>query len=123
MSYCRFSADDYTSSVYVYYSDDGWVTHVAAANLTWLVDLPEPVSIVDDVHGYVQRSRVIHDLLDDPTTHRKVPLPEGIAGEMFIDDSPGECADRLSWLLEQGVTVPDGVIESLREEQAEGESC
>jgi len=40
------------------------------------------------------------------------------AGETFLDGTPGECADRLQFLSEQGFYVPGGVIESLREERA-----
>lgn len=45
-----------------------------------------------------------------------ITLPH--AGESFVDDSPGECADRLETLAALGYYVPQYAIDALRDEQA-----
>lgn len=37
-------------------------------------------------------------------------------GTGYADPNPGKCADRLEWLQAAGYHIPDGVIETLREE-------
>lgn len=117
MSWCRWSTDDYQCDVYVYESTSGFETHVAGRHPVFTEPLPEPVPFtVDTIPQWMERNRLVMDLLDR-TEHVDIDLPG--AGESFVDDTPGECADRLAGLKELGFWVPQRVIDALRAEAAD----
>lgn len=118
MSYCRFSSDDFQCDVYVYESDDGFVTHVADVRLVFDRPLPPAVDIRTDLEGWAARNRMLHEAVDRAKRVR-IDLPS--AGEMFIDDTAGECAARLVSLRAEGLTVPGYAVEALLEEEAHPE--
>ena len=49
---------------------------------------------------------------------RPIGLP--FDGESFNDPTPGECASRLEWLRGLGYIVPQGAIDALKAEEADG---
>lgn len=51
---------------------------------------------------------------------RPIGLP--FDGETFNDPTPGECADRLTWLRDMGYKVPAYAIRALRIEEEEAET-
>jgi hypothetical protein len=140
MSYCRWSTDLFRCDVYVYESDEGWVTHVAGRKLkhsvppeidampqttfkeswardrayaAWRDTLPSdevPVS-------YLQADGTTRDgLWRSPKDSEYEDLPEPWAGETYVDATPGACADRLEVLRGRGFQVPQSAIDSLRAE-------
>jgi len=121
MSYCRWSCDDFQSDVYVYESCLGhWLINVAANRV--LVDrskLPPRVSPLEDPAGYITRHRLLSDMLKEAKT---VAIPHELAGASLACATPGLCADKLEKLKAEGFHVPDGVIESLREEDKENQT-
>ena len=98
MSYCRFSSDGFQCDVYVYQSDEGYITHVAANRR------PRRITNMDDRKEF-----------DDPTN---APVKIGLSedGHTFVDATPGECAARLTWLHSLGYHVPQEAIDDLRAE-------
>ena len=145
MSYCRFSSDNFRCDVYVHESVyGGWQTHVASRRraLPVVPDFPpEWVPMfggrwVRDIRDTIYPSRAhkaasrlvwwlwtqwhkvsMWSVRTWPT--RKINLPG--AGESFVDDTPGECAQRLRELKSRGFFVPDHAIRLLEIEQREME--
>ncbi len=116
MSYCRWSCTADQSDVYVYAScEDQWVIHVAKSRAE--SDQP-PIEMpgLDDVDAYIAAHKQLRAWLE---MARAVPIPLPHAGESFYLDNPGDCADQLEKLRGLGYYMPDGVIETLREEQRE----
>lgn len=115
MSYCRWSCDDYRCDLYVYESDQGWVTHVAHTRYQadW-TSLPAPVPLTEDtVEEWVARHHQVRALLDEtPMVAHGLPH----AGQTFTDATPADCADRVEALAALGYWVPAGVVETLRAE-------
>lgn len=120
MSYCRWSSDDYQCDVYVYESDRGFETHVAARRRVFKVPLPPPEPFtIENVVAWHARYKAVLALMDDEASCEWVNLPEAVAGESFTDATAGECADRLERLRDEyGLNVPQYAVDSLREEQA-----
>lgn len=149
MSYCRFSSDNWMSDVYVYEDVmGGWTTHVASRRrlfgpvpdipmsglATWLHRWfggewnPQTREFTYPSKFKRTASRLWYSLL--AFWHSKIhmgslqlipmrKIGKPFDGETFNDPSPAECADRLEWLRGQGYRVPQGAIDSLREEAAE----
>lgn len=121
MSYCRFSDDNYRCDVYVFATENGFETHVAANRIA----LPEGVivpSFADLASGTIspedfqKADRAFRASLKlAPRT--AVEHPE--AGAWFTHATPGECADNLARLAAEGFHIPAGVIDTLRAEQTE----
>ena len=126
MSYCRWSSDDYQCDVYVYEDVGGWwQTYVAGRRrvLREGVSFPPPVSFDDDPGGYVRRMAQVTKLVqpsNEGVLWDWVDLPD-LDDDSFRDGTPGECADRLEWLRDQGLNVPQYAIDALREEQRASE--
>lgn len=92
MSYCRWSSDGFTSDVYCYESDAGFVTHVANKR---------------------------HDRRREIGDHSEIPMHEiGLAhdGATFVDAGPREMAETLRKLREEGYRVPEYVFGDLEKE-------
>lgn len=107
MSYCRFSSDGFKSDVYVYESvHECWTIHVAGQKKVGVENLPP--------FAYYREWHEQYDKLEE-----WVPLEGPHAGATYHLETPGACADKLMEIRESGLHVPDGVIESLREEQEE----
>lgn len=117
MSYCRFSSDDFQCDVYVYDSEEGIVTHVARARR--VVDTSTlPALNGNDVDAILRRHRELMRQFDDES----IPIvPIGLSedGKSFVDDTPGEAADRLETLRAMGYRVPQHAIDVLREEHVQ----
>lgn len=96
MSYVRFSSDNFKSDVYVYESDDGFVVYVASNRL-------KPGCNPSDENAY-----------------DKIDLEN--AGTYRVYDTPGEAADWLRELADEGFYIPDGVCDILDEEHLEREA-
>lgn len=123
MSYCRWSSEGFRCDVYVYESTNGWVTHVAGRRREPIGD-PCPRIVWTDAEELKRTYDAQHAWLKDENEGklwRWVDVPDPYAGETYNDASPGECADRLEALKAAGLVVPQYVIDSLREEQAEME--
>ena len=116
VSYCRWSSDDFLSDVYAYEDAEGWALHVAdrhpAIDLDKLGSVPAP----DDIDAYLDRHRKLKDLLRGATLQ---PIEHPEAGKSYVFDCPGDLADKLDQLSRDGLHVPTGVVDALREEQAE----
>jgi hypothetical protein len=114
MAYCRFSSDNFQCDVYVYEGGGGWTTHVAGNRpLGAIPARPAPTS--DNFVEFVAAHRAQLEFL--ATCARAfITLPH--AGESFLDDTPGACADRLLMLRALGYTVPQYAIDELRMEAA-----
>ena len=116
MSYCRWSSDDHQCDLYVYHDHrDVWLTHVAARRIHYLRPLPPPVNPVQAWAAYIDRYNVVQRLFDQSPLE-PIGLPHD--GATFEDESPGACADRVAALRALGYRCPDGVEETLRDEQA-----
>lgn len=119
MSYCRWSSDSFRSDVYVYGSDAGFVTHVAMTRHVLADDAQAPslqLLIDGKTDEWVAANKAWHQILEAADA---VPIEHPDAGASFIDNTPGECADTLERLAQQGFRVPEGVIADLRAEQAD----
>jgi hypothetical protein len=121
VSYCRWSSDWYRSDVYVYESDDGFVTHVAATRWVHATGLPCPrpatIQLPDlTAHAAIALAKAQDEWFANCRLEN-IGLPYD--GRGFTDGSPRECAETLAMLAGCGYRVPDGVIETLLEEQAE----
>lgn len=116
MSYCRWSSDCGRSHVYVYQDyTDAYVIHVAAKKRVG--DIPDYPPL-----GSVSAEEFIVAYKHHHAVKRSLPLePIGLKydGKSFIEDTPGECADRLESLRAMGYNVPQYAIDALREEQQE----
>jgi hypothetical protein len=125
MSYCRFSSDDHTCDVYVYFGASGWTTHLAGVCLVWEVPLPPPIEYrsVNDFTDWLTRRQAISQLLEDPTTHRFEQLPSFNDSNVFHHDTAAECADHLEQLRAAGFNVPQFAVDALREEDAHDETA
>lgn len=124
MAFCRFSSMDWRCDVYVYESQDGFVTHTAGARppQAFFDALPPRVvihSFEDDAQWrrWVERQIEVQRMLDE-YEYETIDLPR--ASKTFLVSTPGECADLLVSLREEGFTVPDEAIEALREVELEG---
>lgn len=123
MSYARFSTDDHRSDVYVYESANGFIIHTAGCRtglteeeLSQLPPAPKSLDTPEDMEAFVLRSRRVTELLLN--MDREVEFIDSpIAGETFTCDSPGETAERLEELREEGFYVPQRAFDALREEQ------
>lgn len=119
MSYCRWSSDNFKSDLYVYESvDGGWVIHVASNRIVG--DVPPIAWPLDPKDGpqfgeYVASRAEQHAFL---STAEREPIRLPGAGETFITDSPGACADKIEELHAAGFYVPDGVVAELRAEES-----
>jgi len=116
VSYCRWSSDDHQCDVYVYESDRGFVTHVAANRWVFAEPMPDPVPVgttETEVLRWLERGRAVSAILDRSTTD-PIGLPHD--GEDLTDPNPGACADRLETLRALGYRVPQFAIDALREE-------
>lgn len=120
MSYCRFSTNDHACDVYVYESDAGWVTHVAARRYAFTDAMPPAVD-VEPWHPtwapkFAARLERVRELLDAASLE---PIGGPHDGETFTRDSSGECADLLEGLAWDGYRVPNNVVHDLREERVD----
>lgn len=131
MAYARFSSVDHTSDVYVYASDQGFVTNVAARRLVLAEPLPERIELPDLPEAgtgvteeewsrasaaYLERRSAVSKIID-----RSESVPIGLAhdGEEFVHETAAECADNLERLRALGYIVPDFAIRALREEDSD----
>ena len=114
MSYARWNTG---SDVYVYeHCDGGWRTHVASARHVGQTPFPELppewwLLPVDEVMAQHKQQQAWYQM----ATTAPIGLPHD--GKDYLDETPGECADRLEWLRAEGYQVPQGAIEALRDEQ------
>lgn len=117
MSYARFSSDDYQCDVYVYESDNAWVTHTAMRRYVLDGLLPPKVPF-DEAHmqAFVERSAKMSAIVEH-ARQTLIELPD--AGESFRDPTPLACAERLERLKALGFRVPQHAIDTLRDEAAE----
>lgn len=127
MSYCRWSSDRGYSDVYVYEDvHGGWTTHVAEmrrppgapllAHEAMCAAIDEGKSSHEAAITY-QEAEKKRDAWDAENPLSKIQHDE--AGACFNHATPGECADNLERLRDEGFTVPSYAIDALREEQAE----
>lgn len=117
MSYCRFSSDDFRSDVYCYESATGFIIHVASNRYTPFPEMPEPVPLThENVQQYLERHKRVRAILDG-SPRESIGLSHD--GDTLEYDTPGEAADALQRLKDEGYWVPDGTIDALREEEAD----
>lgn len=118
MSYCRWSTDDFRSDLYVYHDCGGqWVVHVAAKRVAFAETLPPKLMKDSSEAGwsqdYVRRTLAVLEIVQ---RSERVPIGLSRDGKSGYFDSPGEAADLVESLAEEGYIVPDGVVEEIREE-------
>ena len=128
MSYCRWSSDYFKSDVYVYEDVSGlWVCHVAVARYTSWEGHPGKTPKLRP-HGRARKLKALSFVRYKKWAEReqawieKAPrenIPHELAGKTVTRDCPGDMAEALGIMKRQGLHVPDGVIDILREEQAE----
>jgi len=117
MSYCRFSSNDWSSDIYCYESDEGFVIHVAAARKVFRDALPQSVPCdPDHLREYVARQNAILRMLETAQTV-VIGLPHD--GETFVEDSACTAAERLEALRAMGYQVPQIAIDELTDEARE----
>lgn len=118
MSYCRWSSDDYQCDVYVYEDiSGGWTTHVACKRPVYEAELPPVVPFTpDNLQAWDERHGVVIQMLESAECPA-IGLSRD--GQSFSDSTPGECADRLVSLRDEGYNVPQYAIDALREEETE----
>lgn len=115
MAYCRWSTDDFQCDLYVWADwGGGWGVAVAARRTVFDEPLPEPVPATEEtIDAWIERQRIVHDL---PCHHEDIDLPH--AGEIFVEPTAREAADRVARLRALGYRCPDHVEKDLREEDA-----
>lgn len=127
MSYCRFSCDNWKSDLYVYANVSGeWTIHVAGRRRVgelppeadW--DLLKPGHSAEDMDEFMRQYRRNMDAVESAPMEA-IDLPH--AGETFNMAGPGEAADKIEELVALGYHCPAGVIEELREDEAESEAA
>jgi hypothetical protein len=139
MSYCRFSSLNFMSDVYVYESEDGWVTHVASNRLLFPPLPPFPRGLYPDLKGRWDQATkkvvypnfwyaILGGLFFGAVAKwerlrtgvlRKIPrraIKHRHAGKMFADSTPLRCAIRLRSLRHLGFVVPQYAIDALERE-------
>lgn len=120
MSYCRWSSDDHTSDVYVYFAGDehgGFVTEVAGRRYLLPDGLPPELDVMSTptllwLERHQERQRILKAAALVP-----IGLPHD--GASFRDPTPRECAARLRCLAAVGYRVPADAIAALDQEAAE----
>lgn len=117
MSYCRFSTDDFRSSVYVYLSREGWTVVVASNRIDYTgIELPPPIPEDEDhVVEWIERLVAVNDAVRGAT---RVPIDHPDAGAMLVYTDPTECADKLDQLERDGLHIPAGTADAVRAEAA-----
>lgn len=122
MSYCRFSSDNFKSDLYVYENVAGcWTVHVAASRHIGDSDCPS-ITLPDDPDDKDQLDAAMNSYKAQREwlkSAKLVPIDLPHAGETFHEPTPGACADRIEKLVALGYHVPTGVVEALREEEAQ----
>lgn len=120
MSYCRFSSDDWRSDVYVYAHCDGhWQIHVAANRID-----PPPVRVDEalltgDSPDPETWAAQFSAQTASVTSSSRKNIDHPLAGSDHAAETPGAAADILDGLKSAGFRIPDGVIDTLRDEQRE----
>lgn len=111
MAYCRWVDCD----VYVYADGDrGWKTHIASRrNAAGKAPDMDFTSIETLMNSY----KKMMEWHKEHKEYVNINLPN--AGKSFWDATPGECADRLEVLREEGFDVPQYAIDDLRKEALE----
>lgn len=118
MSYARFSDLRGQCDVYVYESDDGYVTHVAGIRPRGPAPAgADPTDLLrgDDVTEWMALHSAIRAWWSW-VPRLTISLPS--AGKSFCDEDAAACAARLQALRAEGFIVPDWVIEELIAEAA-----
>lgn len=120
MSYCRWSTDDYQCDVYVYEHVGGWwQIHVASNRRTPKEPFPPKVKFTDggteqEWKQWHDRANTVSDMLDSAERKR---IGLSCDGANFQCGTPGQCAEVLKMLKDEGYNVPQDVIDILRKEQ------
>ena len=114
MSICRWSSDGWKSDVYVYESDRGIETHVAANRYVWADDHPHPGPAPDltacNIDEWMDWHHLERDALDHATLE---PIGGAYDGESYLDVTSAGCHDRLLVIRSRGYHVPQGAIDAL----------
>lgn len=126
MSYCRWSSDDFASDVYVYESAYGFEIHVACNRVHPKEPMPEPLeypgpdALVSEVEAWadrmLKRQNKVREIVKS-ADRQEIGGPHD--GKSFRMGTPGEAADVLRMLRENGYHVPDHAIVALDQEQTE----
>jgi hypothetical protein len=141
MSYCRWSSNNWMCDVYVYADvSGGYTTHIARSRRA-VAPIPDlPLDKVPSFGGKLSKEK--REMVYPSRLHKacaslafrawalwhrhvhmrsldRIPLrPIGgpYDGKTFNDDTPGQCALRLSNLKAMGYAVPQSAIDALWEE-------
>ena len=123
MSYCRWSCDGGQCDIYAYYSiGDFWQIHIA--NRRRVERSPSPIIMVDGelelsktyVDDLTEYNKRMEALGDDQWVYINLPFD----GEDYDCGSIEEFKDKMLELRAVGYQFPDGVLEEINEEIAEG---
>lgn len=117
MAYCRTSLTTPRSDVYVYCTGWNWCIQVArlrAESKAPCPPLPE--------NWHEMPVPQLTELLSAQTAWLqdadKLPIDHPWAGQFFLEESAGACAQRLEALRAEGFVVPQGALNALRAEHA-----
>ena len=111
MSYCRWSSDGFQCDVYVYGASEGYTIHVAGNRRPRRVTDVDFASVKTITATMAQQRQELDDSTNAPV---RIGLSED--GKTFVEPTPRECAERLTWLQSLGYNVPQDVINELRAE-------
>ena len=121
---CRWSTDDFGCDLYVYEGLFGWSINVASLRYVFADPLPAPVALPagftdKQFEAWAGRVAVVSDII-----HRSDLAPIGLSsdGQSLEAATPGQAADVLETLAQEGYRFPRMVVDELRAEQAEMDS-
>lgn len=120
MSYCRWSSNNWDCDVYVYEDvAGGWTIHVAGRRRKPITG-PCPAMDFSGPDALAESYKKQREWLDgEGTDYEWEDLPEKWACESYNVPTPGEAANLLQQMLDDGLHVPVEVINELREEDNE----
>lgn len=116
MSYCRFSSDNWTSDVYVYESDSGFVIHVAGSR--YITDIPKvpPMPHKGTDKEWADWFKLHNAQMEVISNAETKDIGGVYDSKTFIMDDQLGTIEKLKDIKEHGYNVPDFVFDSLQEE-------
>jgi hypothetical protein len=124
MSYCRFSDNDFGCDAYIYHGIDGFMMHIAATRLA--EPLPDTVHLTpngparSDISAWKTFFQARADNSPQLQTAARVSIDHREAGKTFRFDDLDDLLGKVIELKSQGIRIPEYVVETIREEIAEG---
>lgn len=118
MSYCRFSSENWTSDVYAYQAEEGFVVHVASSRLVGDIPSVPTLGTVADEEWLAAHQRQMAAL----ETAERVRINGPYDGQTFTESSALDLGVWLLDIAEKGYRVPQYALDALKEEDLEEEA-